>query len=269
MFRGRFFNVMDDKGRITIPPRYREILKERQEQHLIVTNLDGYLIAFPSIGVGSHRAEIEPAFDSRQKIQILSTGFLSLERLNVHSIARGGFSCLPVYENTPNWIRMWSWRVRCAVLKSGTAELGSGNGADRRYGQRRGTEGIGDLAASRGILHLPVMVQEVLEGLQCQPDRVYVDGTVGLGGHAEAILIKSSPSGRLVGLDQDPANLQKAIARLKPFGSRALLIHSNYSQLTEILEGCQIPCRRRHSAGPGPLHRTAQNFWPRFQFWGR
>jgi len=85
------------------------------------------------------------------------------------------------------------------------------------------------------------MVQEVLEGLQCQPDGVYVDGTVGLGGHAEAILIKSSPSGRLVGLDQDPANLQKAIERLKPFGSRALLIHSNYSQLTEILEGCQIP----------------------------
>jgi 16S rRNA (cytosine1402-N4)-methyltransferase len=85
------------------------------------------------------------------------------------------------------------------------------------------------------------MVQEVLTGLLCQPDRVYVDGTVGLGGHAEAILTKSSPSGRLVGLDQDPANLQKAMARLKPFGSRALLYHSNYSQLTEILERCHIP----------------------------
>ena len=48
MFRGRYFNVMDDKGRITIPPRYRDVLKERREQHLIVTNLDGYLIAFPS-----------------------------------------------------------------------------------------------------------------------------------------------------------------------------------------------------------------------------
>jgi 16S rRNA (cytosine1402-N4)-methyltransferase len=85
------------------------------------------------------------------------------------------------------------------------------------------------------------MVQEVLEGLQCQSDRVYVDGTVGLGGHAEAILTNCSPSGRLVGLDQDPANLQKAMARLKPFGSRALLFHSNYSELTEILEGCHIP----------------------------
>jgi 16S rRNA (cytosine1402-N4)-methyltransferase len=70
---------------------------------------------------------------------------------------------------------------------------------------------------------------------------VYVDGTVGLGGHAQAILTKSSPSGRLVGLDQDLANLQKAMARLQPFGSRALLIHGDYSQLTTILERYQIP----------------------------
>jgi 16S rRNA (cytosine1402-N4)-methyltransferase len=84
------------------------------------------------------------------------------------------------------------------------------------------------------------MVQEVLEGLQCQSGRTYLDGTVGLGGHAEAILIKSAPSGRLVGLDQDLANLRKATARLKPFSSRSLLIHSNYSQLTKVLESLQI-----------------------------
>jgi 16S rRNA (cytosine1402-N4)-methyltransferase len=85
------------------------------------------------------------------------------------------------------------------------------------------------------------MVEEVLAGLHCQPDRVYVDGTVGLGGHAEAILTKTSPSGRLVGLDQDQVNLQKARARLKPFGARVQLFHSNYSQLKEILERCHIP----------------------------
>jgi 16S rRNA (cytosine1402-N4)-methyltransferase len=84
------------------------------------------------------------------------------------------------------------------------------------------------------------MVQEVLEGLQCQSGRIYLDGTVGLGGHAEAILSHSAPSGRLVGLDQDPANLQKARARLQSFGSRALLIHSNYSNLIEVLEKSQI-----------------------------
>jgi 16S rRNA (cytosine1402-N4)-methyltransferase len=85
------------------------------------------------------------------------------------------------------------------------------------------------------------MVPEVLEGLQCQPGRVYVDGTVGLGGHAEAVLLKSSPSGRLVGLDQDPAALKMAAQRLIPFGSRAILIHRCYSQLTEILSEYRIP----------------------------
>ena len=84
------------------------------------------------------------------------------------------------------------------------------------------------------------MVEEVLEGLQCQSNRLYVDGTVGLGGHAEAILSHSAPYGRLVGLDQDFANLQKARTRLQSFGSRALLIHSNYSQLIEVLERLRI-----------------------------
>ena len=99
---------------------------------------------------------------------------------------------------------------------------------------------IGNLITGGEILHVPVMVQEVLEGLQCRSGRIYVDGTVGLGGHAEAILSRSAPSGRLVGLDQDFANLQKAKARLQPFGSQALLIHSNYSYLTEVLEKSQI-----------------------------
>jgi 16S rRNA (cytosine1402-N4)-methyltransferase len=85
------------------------------------------------------------------------------------------------------------------------------------------------------------MLREVLEGLHCLPGRVYVDGTVGLGGHAEAILTETSPSGRLLGLDQDAANLQKARARLQPFGSRACLVHGDYSQLTAILERYQIP----------------------------
>lgn len=84
------------------------------------------------------------------------------------------------------------------------------------------------------------MVQEVLNGLRCQPDRTYVDATVGLGGHAEAILQQSAPTGRLIGLDQDPANLAKATARLQPFGSRALLFHCNFSQLTEVLERCHL-----------------------------
>ncbi len=76
MFRGRFFNVMDDKGRITIPPRYREILKARHEQDLIVTNLDGYLIAFP-------QSEWEAVEQKLSQLSILDKKFRSFQRFFV------------------------------------------------------------------------------------------------------------------------------------------------------------------------------------------
>ncbi|MHB8069435.1 MAG: 16S rRNA (cytosine(1402)-N(4))-methyltransferase RsmH [Desulfobaccales bacterium] len=90
-------------------------------------------------------------------------------------------------------------------------------------------------------MHEPVMVEEVLVGLNCRPDRVYVDGTVGEGGHATAILDRCAPDGRLWGLDQDPVVLEAAAARLAPFTSRFHLFHSSYAQLGEILEEEGVP----------------------------
>ena len=64
------------------------------------------------------------------------------------------------------------------------------------------------------------MVKEVLVGLNCRPGRLYVDGTVGEGGHAVAILDSTRPDGRLWGLDRDPAVLETAAARLAHHTSR-------------------------------------------------
>ena len=77
MFRGRYFNVMDDKGRITIPPRYRDILKERREQYLIVTNLDGYLIAFPSSEWETIEQKFSRTSDFRQGLRSFIRFFVS------------------------------------------------------------------------------------------------------------------------------------------------------------------------------------------------
>ncbi len=85
------------------------------------------------------------------------------------------------------------------------------------------------------------MVREVLAGLQIRPDRLYVDGTVGEGGHAVAILSKISGVGELWGFDQDPMVLQAAAARLAPFTSHFLLFHSSYAQLGEVLEEAGRP----------------------------
>ena len=79
--------------------------------------------------------------------------------------------------------------------------------------------------------HQPVMVSEVLDGLAVQADGRYIDCTVGLGGHAEAILKAGSPSARVLGLDLDPAALDLAQERLDRYGDRALLVEGNFSQV--------------------------------------
>jgi len=84
-------------------------------------------------------------------------------------------------------------------------------------------------------VHQPVLLREVLEYLGCAEGGVYVDGTVGEGGHSERILEKSSPTGRLIGIDLDEHILQKAAARLERFGSRVQLIRNNFKNIKQIL----------------------------------
>jgi len=84
-------------------------------------------------------------------------------------------------------------------------------------------------------LHTPVMVSEAIALLAPRPGRVYCDVTLGLGGHAEQILIASSPDGRLIGIDRDEAALSKARDRLARFGERVTVVHGVFSETRAIL----------------------------------
>lgn len=83
-------------------------------------------------------------------------------------------------------------------------------------------------------LHAPVLLNEVLIALQPYSGGVYIDGTVGAGGHAAAILRQAQPEGRLFGLDQDPMALALARQQLAPFGTQVTLIHANFEQLGRL-----------------------------------
>jgi len=85
------------------------------------------------------------------------------------------------------------------------------------------------------------MVGEVLVGLNCRSGRLYVDGTVGEGGHASAILDRLGPEGELWGLDRDPHVLQTAAARLAHHTSKFQLFHRSYAQLGDLLESARVP----------------------------
>jgi 16S rRNA (cytosine1402-N4)-methyltransferase len=82
--------------------------------------------------------------------------------------------------------------------------------------------------------HEPVLVREVVEALAVTPEGRYVDCTVGLGGHAEAILEAGSPSAQVLGIDRDPAALRLAQERLHRYGERALLTEGNYTDIATI-----------------------------------
>lgn len=87
-------------------------------------------------------------------------------------------------------------------------------------------------------LHAPVMPAEVLSLLAPREDGLYVDCTVGLGGHTEMLL--AAGAGRVIGLDRDRSALAHARARLSPFSARVELVHADYRTLPQVLAERQI-----------------------------
>lgn len=88
--------------------------------------------------------------------------------------------------------------------------------------------------------HVSVLPGEVLELLAPRPGGLYLDGTVGGGGHARLILEASSPDGRLIGFDRDPAALAAAATLLAPFGERVTLCRGSFAGLDEQLASLDI-----------------------------
>jgi 16S rRNA (cytosine1402-N4)-methyltransferase len=88
-------------------------------------------------------------------------------------------------------------------------------------------------------LHVPVMLDEVLQGLDPQPGQTFVDGTLGGGGHTQAIARRVGEKGLVVSLDRDPRALAGAEARLR--GLPVMLVGASYCELPEVLAQLEIP----------------------------
>ena len=83
-------------------------------------------------------------------------------------------------------------------------------------------------------------MDETIDGLDIKPDGIYVDGTLGGGGHSYEILRRLSPKGRLIGIDQDGEALKAAGERLKKFENQITLVRSNYCEIDKVLKELNV-----------------------------
>ena len=88
-------------------------------------------------------------------------------------------------------------------------------------------------------VHVSVLLHECLDNLNIRPDGVYVDGTLGLGGHSFEIASRLT-TGRLIGIDRDETAIERAGRRLEPFAEKVTLVHGNFSEAASILDGLGI-----------------------------
>ena len=85
--------------------------------------------------------------------------------------------------------------------------------------------------------HYSVLLNECIDALNIRPDGIYLDGTLGMGGHSEEIA-KRLGTGRLIAVDRDPMALERARRRLEPYREKITFLHGNFRDLSQLLAGC-------------------------------
>ena len=88
--------------------------------------------------------------------------------------------------------------------------------------------------------HKSVLLEETIENLNIKPDGIYVDGTLGGGGHSYHIAERLSSKGRLIGIDQDADAIAAATKRLEPFSDRVTIVRNNYCNFEQVLKSLSI-----------------------------
>jgi len=88
--------------------------------------------------------------------------------------------------------------------------------------------------------HISVLLEESVDMLSVKPDGIYVDGTLGGGGHSELILKRLGENGRLIGIDRDMTAIRAASERLVPFGDKFVWVHDNFKNVKQILKNLNV-----------------------------
>jgi 16S rRNA (cytosine1402-N4)-methyltransferase len=104
-------------------------------------------------------------------------------------------------------------------------------------------------------MHIPVLQKEVIKYLDPEPNQNFIDATIGEGGHALAILERTSPDGKLLGIDWSPEIIENCKLKIENFKKKATLVSDNFANLKEIVR------RERFSAVSGILFDLGMSSW--------
>ena len=88
--------------------------------------------------------------------------------------------------------------------------------------------------------HRPVLLEECIQGLAIRPDGLYIDGTLGRGGHSEEIVKRLTQGGRLICIDRDSQAIEAGKTRLAPWAGQITFLHGNFGDLAQLLDGAGI-----------------------------
>lgn len=91
-----------------------------------------------------------------------------------------------------------------------------------------------------GPRHIPVLLEEVMTFLECEPGKTYVDATLGGGGHALGVLERTTPDGQLIGFEWDEEAITEASRWVAPFGDRVKIVRENFAHLPLVLKGMGV-----------------------------
>ncbi|MBI3399353.1 MAG: 16S rRNA (cytosine(1402)-N(4))-methyltransferase RsmH [Deltaproteobacteria bacterium] len=100
--------------------------------------------------------------------------------------------------------------------------------------------GFGPDRDVQDFTHTPVMPEEVVKFLECKPDGIYIDGTLGGGGHTGEILNASAPTGRVIGMDWDEEAVSAAQKRLERYSQRLTIVGENFAHIKKAMEDLEI-----------------------------
>ena len=93
---------------------------------------------------------------------------------------------------------------------------------------------------SETFTHRPVLLEECIQGLAIRPDGLYIDGTLGRGGHSKEIVKRLTQGGRLICIDRDSQAIEAGKARLAPWAEQITFLHGNFGDLAQLLDGAGI-----------------------------